>query len=213
MKVRLLTKRPGSLSSSAVLGAFAALVVLVACGSDEDAGGDGDGDSVSFGSGGNASGDGDGDGDNPFGDGDQFGDGDFGNPFGNQGTINYQDNYLDLERPPGYPERGYAESPADEGAGEGEGEVCDWCANSSDCSGGACVIHLDTGEMFCGSSCESDDDCADPIGQECAEVDGASTGQCVRRIGSCFEFPEDAEPLNPINPPGGDGMGGMGGSN
>jgi len=134
---------------------------------------------------------------------------------GQMGTPQYQDNFIEQGRPPGPPERGYT---AVEGelAGEGEGEACALCADSSDCGGGACVIHMDTGETFCATACDTLLDCSDPETEECVPVEGAGD-QCVPRIGTCYEFDPSAEPINPINEPppdigDGDGEGGAAGS-
>ena len=120
---------------------------------------------------------------------------------GLSGNIDYPDTFLDLGRPPGPPERGYAESPSPAGTGAGQGEVCDRCAGSSDCGAGACVINLDTGEQFCATSCELDADCEDPVTEECVPVDDLGQQQCVPRLGTCYELDPDAVPLNPIRPP------------
>lgn len=143
-------------------------------------------------------------------------DGPNGGPGPNNGNPNYQDNFIELGQPPGPPERGYT-AVEPELSGSGEGELCALCADSGDCADGACVIHMDTGETFCGAECESDADCPDPQAQECVNASGASTSQCVPRLGTCYEFDPDADPLNPIHQPDpnvgpGPGEGGQGGS-
>lgn len=173
------------------------------CDSDRPSPFDSDGDTDSDGTDGN-----DGDGTGGFGfpnDGQNDGQGPMGNP-------QYQPNFIQRGQPPGPPERGYT---AIEGelAGEGEGELCAVCADSSDCSAGACVVHMDTGETFCGSECWTDIDCPDPQEQECVDVAETTTRQCVPRLGSCYEFDPGAEPINPINEPPDDlGEGGSAGS-
>lgn len=118
--------------------------------------------------------------------------------------VNYPPNFIERGRPPGPPERGYTAIDP-ELSGEGTGELCAVCANSADCAEGACVVQMDTGETFCGVSCQSDADCPDPVLQECVEAAGADSAQCVPRLGTCYEFDASAEPLRPIHPPSGDG--------
>jgi hypothetical protein len=187
-------------------GALCALLLGAAYGCGEqrpdtfDAGGDGSGARAN---------DGDGDGSGGFG----FGnDGPNNGPGPNNGNPTYQDNFIDLGRPPGPPERGYT-AIEPELSGTGEGELCALCADSADCAMGACVVHMDTGETLCAAECEADVDCPDPQAQECVAVEGADVRQCVPRLGTCYEFDAGAEPLNPINrPPVGLGEGGQGGS-
>lgn len=154
--------------------------------------------------------DGDGNGTGGFGfpnDGPNDGQGPMGNP-------QYQPNFIQRGQPPGPPERGYTAIEGDL-AGSGEGELCAVCADSGDCAAGACVVHMDTGETFCGAECWTDIDCPDPQAQECVDVDETTTRQCVPRLGTCYEFDPGAEPLNPINEPPddlGEGEGGAAGS-
>jgi hypothetical protein len=159
-------------------------------------------------------------------DGDVDGDGSGGSGFGNDGPSDgpgpnngnptYQPNFIERGQPPGPPTRGYTAVEA-ELSGDGAGELCALCADSADCAAGACLIHMDTGEMFCAAECESDLDCPDPQAQECVSAEGASQAQCVPRLGTCYEFDADAEPINPINEPPDDlgppdGQGGQGGA-
>src|SRR5690606_37451554 len=161
----------------------------------------------------------DSDGDTDSDGGDGSGTGGFGFPGGPNGqgpmgNPQYQPNFLQRGRPPGPPRRGYTAVEAAL-AGTGEGALCAVCADSSDCALGACVIHMDTGETFCGAECWTDLDCPDPWAQECVDVADATAKQCVPRIGSCYEFEPGAEPLNPINEPPADldpGEGGAAGS-
>jgi hypothetical protein len=135
-------------------------------------------------------------------------------PGPNNGNPTYQPNFIDRGQPPGPPERGYT-AVEPELSGSGEGDVCALCADSGDCAAGACVIHMDTGETFCGAECGDDADCPDPQTQECVRAEGASSSQCVPRLGTCYEFDDDAEPINPINRPDpnlGNGEGGEGGA-
>jgi hypothetical protein len=136
---------------------------------------------------------------------------------GNQGTPDYQPNFIERGRPPGPPERGYTAVEADL-SGEGAGALCALCADSADCADGACLIQMDTGEMFCAHACDSDADCPDPELQECVTAADAESAQCVPRLGTCYEFDPTAEPINPIHepgyiPPDSPAQGGQGGQN
>jgi len=131
---------------------------------------------------------------------------------GPTGNPSYQPNFIERGRPPGPPERGYS-AVEPELSGGGEGEFCAVCADSADCAAGACVVHMDTGETFCAVECTDDLDCADPQTEECVAAEGADSAQCVPRLGTCYEFEPDAEPINPINePPEDTGQGGSAGS-
>lgn len=130
---------------------------------------------------------------------------------GPMGNPQYQPNFIQRGRPPGPPQRGYT-AIEDELAGTGGGELCAVCADSGDCALGACVVHMDTGETFCGAECWTDLDCPDPWAQECVDVAETQTRQCVPRIGSCYEFEPGAAPLNPINEPPDDWRPGEGGA-
>lgn len=193
--IRSIVMRTGVASGLLLAGVYG-------CGSEapDDEGGDGSG---AFGNDGN---DGNDSGSGGFGfpqDGPNDGQGPTGNP-------QYQPNFIERGRPPGPPERGYTAVEADL-SGSGEGELCALCADSADCAEGACVVHMDTGETFCGTECETVLDCADPQTQECVDVeDGPS--QCVPRLGTCYEFDPSAEPINPINEPPEDNGNGEGGS-
>lgn len=134
-------------------------------------------------------------------------------PGPNNGNPTYQENFIQRGRPPGPPDRGYT-AVEPELSGEGEGQLCALCADSGDCAAGACVVHMDTGETFCAAECEGDVDCPNPQAQECVAAEGATVRQCVPRLGTCYEFDANAEPINPINRPPDDlGEGGQGGSN